>query len=229
MLSFVFLVVKMHPYTEYLWHHFFKTCEPGAVEAVVMSPGAEFLPNWAVKITTPHFAYPKKSLRFSKEMVMLMNAGVEAAAPNSTVAFLSDTSIPLVSCGTATSRLLGKNYYFIKKKPPYYKSSQWISLDKTLWTEAYSNLGVPANWSHQCRNRMPGAFDEFLMRERFFRADDRVNQETHAVYWRQRIGDGHPDILDQGELQDAAGRNFLFARKFLPSPNVTFKMSWLDR
>ena len=98
MLSFVFLVVSMHPFVELIWRHFFRHC-PAGTEVVILS-NESVLPKWGVPTTHAKFVYPEYNLRFTRDMVDLMNAGAMASGPKSTVVFVSDSSVPLKSCAS---------------------------------------------------------------------------------------------------------------------------------
>jgi hypothetical protein len=225
MLSFVFLTVSMHPLVEIIWRHFFRHC-PAGTEAIILNKQPVLL-NWNVATKYAKFDYPDYNLRFTHDMVDLMHAGAMAAQPRSTVAFLSDTSVPLKSCASIVSELDNQTFVRLKTTFGCTKGSQWMSMPKRVWMRAYAN--VTANFYKNGRCALFGAPDETLVQAQLYGLNSRKDWNTHAIFWDAlNPFDGHPRALTEVHLQQAILSNYSFARKFDPELAI-YNFDWLLR
>ena len=157
-ISFVFLVMpgeKGFP-SKKRWKDFFFSCslanvnffalifEDRSLKATTATPHCSDSNMWWAECG--NFAYPEYDLRFTPGMVRLMDAGVRQSPVGSTVAFLSGTTIPLVSCPETVKRLEGKIFVEHIRFPTHSiytpfnfpileeqcKGSQWMSLPRQV-------------------------------------------------------------------------------------------------
>jgi len=106
------------------------------------------------------YKYPDIDLRFSPAMLMPMNAGVQQSPPDSTIVFVSDTTVPLGTCddtikNTQNKTILGFGVfeavrYFKDSEARYQghaplrpyvkdfcKGSQWMILPREIWLDHF--------------------------------------------------------------------------------------------
>jgi len=227
MLSFVFLTVTMHPLVEVIWRHFFKHC-PAGTEAVVLSKNL-VLPKWGVPTRRAKFVHPDYNLRFTREMVDLMNAGAMASQPDSTVLFVSDTSVPLKSCATITSNFDTQTVVALQNRLGCIKGSQWMAMPRPVWERAYAGIGNQTRQSNLCSFILYGAPDETLVQTQLYALPERINVNTHAIFWNTNgLAGGHPDTLTSRHFDQALRFNHSLARKFDPT-KALYNFDWLKR
>ena len=220
----------MDPLVKNIWQHFFRHC-PAGTEVVLLSETPTFAPNWDVPLNRAKFSYPKHNLRFTRSMMDFMHAGVQASQVNSTVTFLSDTSVPLKSCSSVTKTLDKKIYVHLtsKQRKMCIKGSQWMSLPRLAWIEAYTQMGNKTEQSSYCGKHHYGAPDETFVQTYLYRQKPRVNRNTHAIFWTAaKYNGGHPETLTDEYLMRAVRQDFCFARKF-DSRRAKYNFNWLER
>ena len=182
--SFVILVGQQGFPAYPHWNKFFATCgndtkatalifEHGTPGSVGNRTCSERRTPWA-KCGT--FAYPPGSLRFSVSMVRLMHAGVMQSPVGSTVAFISDTSVPMRTCSATVAAVQGKvllgnvGLYMTGRstkssaeKGDLYmcKASQWMSLPRQVWLDHYDSHTLHLRWKSRRHTHI--APDEWWM------------------------------------------------------------------
>lgn len=228
MLSFVFLVVSMHPFVELIWRHFFRHC-PVGTEVVILS-NKSVLPKWGVPTTHAKFVYPEYNLRFTRDMVDLMNAGAMASGPKSTVVFVSDSSVPLKSCASVVSDLDNRVTVALQYRLGCVKGSQWMGLPRLVWERTYAQIGNQTRQSNLCSLLLYGAPDETLVQTQLYGLLTQRNVNTHAIFWSTQsiTTDGHPDTLTARHFRQAVRFNYSLARKYDPDVAV-YDFDWLQR
>ena len=215
----------MHPFVEDIWRYFFRHC-PAGTEAIILNKQPN-LPNWSVPTKHAKFDHPDYNLRFTRDMVDLMHAGAMAAQPTSTVAFLSDTSVPLKSCASIVAELDNQTFVRLKSKFGCIKGSQWMSMPRGVWMRAYANVTTNSYENGRCA--LVGAPDETLVQAQLYGLNSKIDQNTHAIFWDVlKTFGGHPMALTELHLQQAILSNYSFARKFDPELAI-YNFDWLLR
>ena len=204
----------MHPVVGSIWSSFFERCPASvSVERIVVGNVA------AVESLSPARFVPTrwKNARFSVDMLRIMDSGAAEAQRDSTVVFVSDSSVPLRPCadfavleGRTTARISMMAF------PPCIKGSQWISLTAAEWHRAFTSALIAGQPFH-CRHIAP---DETMVHAVLWHDASRVDNDTHAVFWDAVPIGGHPQTLTEAQLKSARARGFLMARKFDPEAAI---------
>lgn len=231
MLSFIFVSGPIREEVLNLWLLFFSTCTSASKYEIIAKPESGLPANKT-------FTFDNTNLRFSSRMVDFMHRGALLARDGSTVVFLSDSSVPLMSCDSVHAMLFRKttsdisqhactrsniekvienswNSWFREnctcdQTTHIKKGSQWLSLPKQTWLDAYDNINKDLCYLTKY-GFDSGAPDEFYVHTQLERAD--IAKATHYLTW-SGLGDGHPEWLQVHGVLTAIKRGYPFARKY---------------
>lgn len=178
--------------------------------------------------------FNNSNLRYTYEMVKFMNEAAKLAHNNSTILFLSDTSIPLMPCDKVFSILYNKTTSSLTTKKctreglisrpgswvnknctcsqtHVQKGSQWLALPKHSWQRAYNKIDINLCYLSYKTGLIGGAPDEFYIQTQLQRP--RLNKNSHYIKWGSEKN-GHPNWLSMSDLMAALIQNYPFARKY---------------